>query len=181
MFPKRFSHWLAANQFCSRICWWSSAKYRARYMSRSMFGTAWAGQWLTVIAPSGVNIYTQMERLQWMSWQLLHVHTHTHTPLNTDQENVVHQWQKSRNYGLLWLRFSKATECFHNLSCYALAQTDMATAGWMPRQKANLSAFYSNKEKIGLLDECCGCNSRVCRHFCNTPMLWWSFIDTTLV
>lgn len=119
MFPKRFGHWLATNQFCSRICWWRFAKYRARYMSRSMLGTALAGQRVTVTAPPGVNNYTQMERaVGCLGRKLLplrtcaHIHTSRHTQLNTDQENVVHQRHKRGNYGLLWLKGSKVKKCY---------------------------------------------------------------------
>lgn len=45
-------------------------------------------------------------RAHWMSWQKAAVYTHTHkhiythTPLNTDQQNVVHQGHNRENYGL---------------------------------------------------------------------------------
>lgn len=75
-----------------------------------MPGTTLAGQWVTVTAPPGVNIYTQMDRACRMSWQKAAVHAHTHTQTqqwNTDQQHVVHQWHKRENYGLVWSGVSK--------------------------------------------------------------------------
>lgn len=70
-----------------------------------MPGTRLAGWWLTVTAPPGVNIYTQMDRARRM---FLAKGCCTHTQQwNTDRQNAVHQRHKRENYELVWSAVSK--------------------------------------------------------------------------
>lgn len=113
-------------------------KYRARYMRRSMPGTTLAGQWVTVTALPGVNIYTH----RWtgpvgcLGKRLLYAHN------SETQTNRMLSINDTRGgiTGLVWSGVSKVKK-WHTI-IWALAQTDMTAVGWTPPQKARVSRFF---------------------------------------
>lgn len=107
MFPKRFSHWLAANQFCSCICWWRFGEVQSKIYV-TINARHWAGRAVSDSHSSAGSqkIYTQMDRARRILAEGCSTYTHTRKTETADRMLSINDTRRE-NYRLLWSRVSK--------------------------------------------------------------------------